>query len=97
MANKKHDIVGLRIYDKREEKLPNIGLAPMQDAETGKIIFTDTSNKKTRSDFARNRSEKTKALKKTFSSSGVDLIDIITGVDYVKPLINFFKNRERRR
>ena len=97
IASNKHDIVGLRIYDKREDNLPNVGLIPMQDAETDKIIVVDTSNKKIRSMFAENRVMKTKAIKKLFSASGVDLINITTCTDYVKPLINFFKNRGKKK
>jgi len=97
IARKKHDLVALRIHDKREDILPNVGLVPLQDAESEQIIFVDTSNKKIREDFAKNRLAKTEALKKLFPASGVDLIDITTGTDYVKPLINFFKTRGRRR
>ncbi len=97
IASKKHDIVALRIDDKRENNLPNIGLVPMEDAETEELIFVDTSNKKIRSNFSKNRLEKIDLLKKLFTASGIDLIDITTGTDYVKPLINFFKTRESRR
>jgi len=97
IASKKHDLIGLRIHDKREDSLPNIGLVPMQDAETEEMILVDTSNKKMRADFSKNRLKKTESLKKLFPASGVDLIDITTGTDYVKPLINFFKTRGRRR
>jgi uncharacterized protein (DUF58 family) len=90
IASKKHDLVALRIHDKREDSLPNIGLVPMQDAETEKMLFVDTSSKKVRDNFAKNRSDATEKLRKLFSASGVDFIDIITGKDYVKPLINFF-------
>jgi uncharacterized protein (DUF58 family) len=97
IANKKHDLVGIRIHDKREDSLPNIGLVPMQDAETEEIIFVDTSNKKVRTDFVKNRLTKIDVLNKLFPASGVDLIDITTGTDYVKPLMNFFKTRGKRR
>tara|TARA_B100001250_G_scaffold204649_2_gene175634 strand:+ start:8223 stop:9098 length:876 start_codon:yes stop_codon:yes gene_type:complete len=97
IASNKHDIVGLRIYDKREDSLPNVGLVPMQDAETDDIIFVDTSNKEVRSIFAENRAIKIKAIKKLFSTNGVDLINITTGHDYIKPLINFFKNRGKKK
>jgi len=97
VTSKKHDIVALRMHDKREDSLPNIGLVPMQDPESKKIIFVDTSNKKIREDFTKNRLEEIKILKKTFTTSGVDLIDITTGTDYVKSLINFFKTRQNRR
>ena len=97
VTSKKHDLVALRIHDKREDSLPNIGLVPMQDPESKKMIFVDTSNKKIREDFTKNRVKETKALKKRFTTSGVDLIDITTGADYVKSLINFFKTRQNRR
>ena len=97
IASKKHDLVALRIHDTREDSLPNVGLVPMQDAETEKMIFVDTSSKKVRDNFAKNRLQATKKLRKLFPASGVDLIDITTGTDYVKPLINFFKTRGSRR
>jgi len=97
IASKKHDLVALRIHDKREDTLPNVGLVPMQDAETEKMIFVDTSSKKVRDNFAKNRLQATEKLRKLFPASGVDLIDITTGTDYVKPLINFFKTRGSRR
>ena len=97
IASKKHDLVALRIHDTREDTLPNVGLVPMQDAETEKMLFVDTSSKKVRDNFAKNRAQATAKLRKLFPSSGVDLIDITTGTDYVKPLINFFKTRGKRR
>jgi uncharacterized protein (DUF58 family) len=97
IASKKHDLVALRIHDTREDTLPNIGLVPMQDAETEKMLFVDTSSKKVRDNFAKNRAQATEKLRKLFPASGVDLIDITTGTDYVKPLINFFKTRGKRR
>ena len=97
IASKKHDLVALRIHDTREDTLPNVGLVPMQDAETEKMIFVDTSSKKVRNNFAKNRLKATEKLRKLFPASGVDLIDITTGTDYVKSLINFFKTRGSRR
>ena len=97
IASKKHDLVALRIHDIREDTLPNVGLVPMQDAETEKMLFVDTSSKKVRDNFAKNRAQANEKLRKLFPASGVDLIDITTGTDYVKPLINFFKTRGKRR
>ena len=97
IASKKHDLVALRIHDTREDKLPNIGLVPMQDAETEEMLFVDTSSKKVRDNFAKKRVQATEKLRKLLPVSGVDLIDITTGTDYVKPLINFFKTRGSRR
>jgi hypothetical protein len=97
VASKKHDLVALRIHDKREDNLPNVGLVPMQDAETEETIFVDTSSNRIRAQFTKNRASKITALKKLLPASGVDLIDITTGTDYVRPLINFFKTRGKRK
>lgn len=97
IASNKHDLVALRIHDRREDSLPNVGLVPMQDAETEQMIFVDTSSKKVRDNFSKNRLQATEKLRKLFPASGVDLIDINTGTDYVKSLINFFKTRGSRR
>ena len=97
IASKKHDVIALRIHDKREDNLPNVGLVPMQDAETEEMIFVDTASKKLRDLFTKNRTSKITVLKKLFPTCGVDLIDITTGTDYVRPLINFFKTRRRKR
>jgi uncharacterized protein (DUF58 family) len=97
IASKKHDLVALRIHDTRENLLPNVGIVTMQDAETEQIIFVDTSSKKVRDNFIRNRNKATEKLRKLLPASRVDLIEITTGTDYVKPLINFFKTRGKRR
>jgi len=97
IASRKHDLIALRIHDIREDKLPNVGLLPIQDAETEKILFLDTSSKEVRDNFAKNRAQDTEKLHKLLPASGVDLIDITTGRDYVQPLINFFKNRGGKR
>tara|TARA_B100001142_G_scaffold323207_2_gene372829 strand:- start:3304 stop:4179 length:876 start_codon:yes stop_codon:yes gene_type:complete len=97
IASKKHDLIALKIHDEREKRLPNVGLIPMQDTETEEITFVDTSSKKVREGFEKTQQKKNEVLKKIFQTSGVDLIDITTGTDYVKPLINFFKNRASRR
>ena len=97
IASKRHDLVALRIHDTREDNLPNVGLVPMQDAETEEMVFVDTSSKNIRDLFMKNRTSKITALKKLLPVSGVDLIDISTGTDYVRPLINFFKTRGKRK
>ena len=97
IASKKHDVVALRIHDKREDNLPNMGLVPMQDAETEETVFVDTSSNRIRAQFTKNRISKITTLKKLLPASGVDLIDITTGTDYVRPLINFFKTRGKRK
>ncbi|MBT4882329.1 MAG: DUF58 domain-containing protein [Flavobacteriales bacterium] len=97
IASKKHDIVGVRVHDKRESEMPNIGLVPMQDMETDKLVYVDTSNKEIRLNYSKTRSQKIKELNKIFETNGVDLVQISTGEDYVKPLVNFFKRRGKRK
>lgn len=97
IASKKHDIIALRIHDKRENTLPNVGIIPLQDAENDTISYVDTSSQKVRELFYNKQEEKQTYLRKLFPKCGVDMIDISTGSDYVKPLMNFFKNRGKRR
>jgi uncharacterized protein (DUF58 family) len=97
IASKKHDIIALRIHDKRENTLPNVGIIPLQDAENDSISYVDTSSQKVRELFYNKQEEKQAYLRKLFPKCGVDMIDISTGSDYVKPLMNFFKNRGKRR
>ena len=78
-------------------ELPDLGLVPFRDAETDEVSLIDTSSKAIRDLFLKNQENKNQELQKLFPKCGVDVIDIHTGEDYVKPLINFFKNREKRR
>jgi len=96
IARNKHDIVALRIHDDREEILPNVGLLKVEDAESGEMRWVDSSNKKVRTNYNNNYREFEKELKQNLQSSGVDHIDIKTGKDYIKPLMNFFKKRGKR-
>ncbi len=96
IANKKHDVVALRVYDQRESKMPDLGFVRMMDAETGKIMWVDTSDNMVRKkhfDYFVNRELQ---LKDKLSKAGVDIVNIRTDMDYVKPLLNFFKKRGAR-
>lgn len=93
IANRKHDLVALKIYDKRENELPNVGLIKMKDAETGAIKWINTSSKATRNQYSINRKKADDELKDIFNRSGVDAAYISTGESYIKPLINLFKRR----
>ena len=97
IAAKKHDIVALRLNDERENSLPNVGIVPLKDAEDKSITYIDTSSKEVRDVYAKKQKEKYFELLKLFPRCGVDIIDISTGKDYVKPLINFFKSRGKRK
>lgn len=93
IANRKHDIVGLRVYDHRETEIHNMGLVKMVDAETGKFNWVDTASKKVRNKYAEWWYNHTAKLENTFKLSGVDFASVATGDDYVKPLISLFKRR----
>ena len=93
IANKKHDVVALRVYDKREQELPDIGLLKIKDNETGEEIWVDSSDKKTREVFMVNAKKKDAYLKDMFNRSGVDVANINVAESYIKPLTNLFKRR----
>ncbi len=93
IANKKHDLVALRIYDKREQELPDIGLVKLMDAETGALQWIDTSDKKVRIQFAANAKRQDALLKELFIRSGVDSTNINTAESYIQPLMTLFKKR----
>lgn len=93
IANKKHDLVALRIVDKTETELPNVGLIKLRDNETGKLMWVDTSDKTFRKQFAVNYLKFEDDLKDIFNRSGTDATKIFTHENYVKPLMNLFKNR----
>jgi uncharacterized protein (DUF58 family) len=93
IANRKHDIVALRIYDQRETEMPSIGLVQMTDAETGATQWVDTSSSTVREAYSQWWSTLTDRLESDFKRSGVDFATIATGDDYVKPLIGLFKHR----
>jgi len=97
IANKKHDVVALRIYDKRECELPNIGLIKIKDAETGAIQWADTSDDATRINYEVNYKKNEAKLKEIFNKSGVDSTSIATDQNYIQPLMSLFKKRGVKR
>lgn len=93
IAAKRHDLVGIHVYDPREMELPNVGLVKMKDAETEEITWLDTSSRKVREKYAGHFQERSKYFKTTFAKSGVDTVSIRTDEPYVTALLNFFKKR----
>lgn len=93
IANRKHDVVALRVYDIRENVLPPVGMMYLTDAETGEHIWVDTSDKKLRQDYEQYMSEWNKKLDAIFKRSGVDVATISSDEDYVRALIALFKKR----
>lgn len=96
ITNRKHDLVALRIYDKRESELPDIGLVKLRDAETGKVLWVDSGSYETRKQYAVNAKKHDAGLKDLFSKCGVDSANIGTHESYIQPLMNLFKKRESR-
>jgi uncharacterized protein (DUF58 family) len=97
IANKKHDIIALKLYDKHEEEFPNLGLIPVKDEESGHIMWVNTGDKAVRDAFKWDAVKRNAALQDTFKRSGVDYTSIGTHESYVKPLMTLFKKREGRR
>jgi len=96
IANRKHDVIALKISDPRELQFENVGLIELEDAETGETVLIDTASTAFRRDFAAQAEEDNFGLKRTLKLMNLDFIQIITNQSYIVPLINFFKMRERR-
>lgn len=96
IANSKHDVIALRVHDPRESELPRMGMTRFRDAETGRVMWVDTSSKNTREMYNVWHQNNERFLKWTFNKSRVDSANIRTDQDYVKPLVNLFKLRESR-
>ena len=93
IANNKHDVAALHIFDRRETYLPPVGLLRVLDAETGLERWLDTSKSRVRDNYAMKWESHLEIMKEIFSRAGVDSVSIQTGEDYVKPLIRLFKHR----
>ncbi len=96
IANKKHDLIAVRVYDSREMDLPDIGLVHFLDAETGKSSWVDTSSKRVRGSYNDYFKKTEQSLQNLFIKTGLDVAIIRTDQDYTKPLLNMFKRRAAR-
>ena len=93
IANRKHDLVAIQVYDRRLAELPKIGLVKMRDAESGSEMYVDTSSPKVQNaqrEWWRNQCDK---LDSTLKKSRVDSVSVRTDQDYVKALLNLFAQR----
>lgn len=97
VANSKHDVVAIRIFDEREQELPPIGMIKMKDAETGNYVWVNSSDRKTRELYRKWWFNQNERLRGVFTRCGVDSALVNTREDYVKSLMNLFKRREARR
>ena len=93
IAGKKHDVTGIRVYDHREETIPNLGMVTMEDAETGEITVVNTNSKAVRLEYEKNYQENVKYFKDTFSRCGSGTVNTLVDESYVMKLLGYFKSR----
>lgn len=93
IAAKKHDLTGIRVYDAKEERLPNLGILPMVDAETGRVQWVNTQSKKVRDRYEKNHLQQKAIFQDLFRKNGAGTISCRVDESYVKKLLNYFKAR----
>ena len=93
IANRKHDVVAIQVYDQRARELPDVGLMKVVDAETGFEQYVDTSSKRLRDSYRKYWQSRQSQLQETFNKSNVDNVSIATNEDFVKSLLMLFKQR----
>lgn len=93
IAGRKHDVTGIRIYDKNEEKIPNLGLVQMMDEESGVVQLVNTSSKKVRANYANFYTKNVLYFEESFRKSGSGALSTRVDEDYAKKLLGYFKNR----
>ena len=96
IVGRKNDLIGIVLDDRRENELPLVGLVKLTDAETGEERWIDTGNRRVREQMLKTRKEVIARRNAMFLASRLDSIEVRTGEDYIKPLVQFFKMRERR-
>ncbi len=95
IASKKHDLTGIRVFDKHDEEIPNLGLVPMLDAETNTVALVNTSSKKIRTNYKANALRLSDYFINTFKRSGAGTINTRVDESYVKKLLGYFKHKGR--
>ncbi len=93
IANRKHDLAAIQVYDKRDARLPDVGLIRVRDMESGADRWIDTSSAGVRKAFDKAWYERQQRLASTTGRCGVDFASITTDEDYVKALLALFRNR----
>jgi uncharacterized protein (DUF58 family) len=91
--SRKHDTVAIRVYDRRDADLPDIGLVEMADAESGSRVWVDTSSRAVRDHYAESYAAGVEQMSKMLSRARVDSVSVATDEDYVKELLKLFKKR----
>lgn len=96
ITNQKHDLVSIIVNDEHEDTLPDLGLLPIQDPETGKEMLIDTSSSKVREAYKAKRNKSKQILHEKLLKMKIDSVEVNTNQSYVQPLMNFFIRRVRR-
>jgi uncharacterized protein (DUF58 family) len=96
VAAKKHDLISIFLSDPAESEIPAVGLVELEDAETGRRLLLDTSDRKAMSAYHRSARERARRQREELAAMDIDVIDVETGVPYDRPLLRFFQMRSRR-
>lgn len=96
ILGRRHDLIAISITDPREISMPDVGLVELEDAETGERIIIDTGSLSVRREYEKLGCQRSGDLRNLFRSMNIDHTEVVTGRDYVKDLVGFFRTRERR-
>jgi uncharacterized protein (DUF58 family) len=96
VVSAKHDLIPIQIVDPREEELPDVGLALVEDLETGELVEVDTSDPDVRADYARDAQRQRATREHLFRRLQLDHVTVSTDRDFVRPLTELFRLRQRR-
>ncbi len=93
IANHRHEIFGIQIFDTRETEIPNIGMIYLRNTETGKLVWVDTSSREFRKNYFYSWQQNRQKLKETFATCGINYVSIATNENFTKPLMSLFKKK----
>jgi len=93
IVGNKHDVTGIRVFDKHDETIPNLGMLPITDAESGKTVLVNTMSKKVRNNYTANYLKSVDFYEKSFSRAGAGTISTRVDQSYVKQLLGYFKRK----
>jgi uncharacterized protein (DUF58 family) len=95
--NQRHEVLAIRLWDKAEVELPDIGLIVLEDSETGEQLYVDTRDKEFRQRYKEAAQQREAGLKSTFQRAGVDMVSLSTDEDLVRAIVRFATIRKQRR
>lgn len=96
IAGRRHDMVAIQLWDRREIEIPSVGYLELEDAETGERLLVDTSDREFLTKMSEEISRRKESRERAFKSINVDFIEIFTDLSYFEPLMKFFRQRAKR-